>query len=431
MLHWIQYIRGYVAVRVWGYSVERLLNLCGNHDILVWDIEDHGDYHTMRMSIAGFFALKPLLKKTGTRVAVLHRYGLPFFVSKMEKKKLFVAGLFCCILFWSLASRCIWDIRIEGNYALTEDVLMEYLQEQGVHTAMKKSDLQIEALEQALRKDYDLITWTSLQLQGTTLLVRIKENEMPVYDQSKNESAVRGMDLVAERDGIVTYIITRKGVPLVSCGDSVKAGDVLVSGAIPVYNEDTTVRRYQYVEADADILLLYTKQVSLEASVAYEEKCYTGEKIDIPVLGAGSKEITLRLFGIPYESYDTSEEKKQVKLLDHLYLPLFYGQKMVQEYEIVAKKHTDEEMKTLLQEEWRKNISTLLEKGVQITEKNVTIKKNDEKWVLYANMQLEESAVKLLPTATEPVEEPDEETQSDQTRAAILKGGAWERLQSV
>ena len=400
MLHWIQYIRGYVAVKVWGYSVERLLNLCGNHDILVWDIEDHGDYHTMRMSITGFFALKPLLKKTGTRAAVLHRYGLPFFVSKMQKRKLFVAGLFFCILFWSLASRCIWDIRIE-------------------------------ALEQALRKDYDLITWTSLQLQGTTLLVRIKENEMPVYDEQKSVSAVRGMDLVAERDGIVTYIITRSGVPLVSCGDSVKAGDVLVSGAIPVYNEDTTVRRYQYVEADADILLCYTEQVSLEASVAYEEKCYTGEKIDIPVLGAGSKEITLRLFGIPYDLYDTSEEKKQVKLLDHLYLPLFYGQKTVQEYEIEAKRHTDEEMKTLLEEEWRKNISTLLEKGVQITEKNVTIKKNDEKWVLYANMQLEESAVKLLPTEAKPVEATEEETQTDQTRAVILKGGAWERLQSV
>ena len=67
MLHWIQYLRGYVVIKVWGYSVERLLNLLGNHDILVWDIEDHGSYHTMHISIDGFFALKPLLKKTGTR----------------------------------------------------------------------------------------------------------------------------------------------------------------------------------------------------------------------------------------------------------------------------------------------------------------------------------------------------------------------------
>lgn len=398
-----------MSVKVWGYSVERLLNLCGNHDVLVWDIEDHGDYHTMRMSVAGFFALKPLLKKTGTRAAVLGKYGLPFFVSKMCRRKLFVAGLVCCILFWCLASRFIWDIRIEGNFALTEDVLMDYLEEQGVHTAMKKSALEIETLEQALREDYDLITWTSVQLKGTTLLIHIKENEMPVYDNRNKAETERGMDLVAEKEGVVTYIITRSGVPKVACGDSVQKGDILVSGAVPVYNEDTTVRRYQYVAADADITLSYERNLSLEEEVAYEEKCYTGKEIEIPVAGAGEKEVALRFRKVPYDFYDTSEEKKQVQLLDHLYLPLYYGKRTVREYEIVPKMHTDEEMKTLLQEQWRKIIATLSEKGVQITEKNVTIKKNDKKWVLYAHMQLEESAVKLAPTVTEPVDESAQE----------------------
>lgn len=409
MLHWIQYLRGYVSVKVWGYSVERLLNLCGNHDVLVWGIEDHGDYHTMRMSVAGFFALKPLLKKTGTRAAVLGKYGLPFFVSKMCRRKLFVAGLVCCILFWCLASRFIWDIRIEGNYALTEDVLMDYLEEKGVHTAMKKSALEIETLEQALREDYDLITWTSVQLRGTTLLIHIKENEMPVYDNRNKAETERGMDLVAEKEGVVTYIITRSGVPQVACGDSVQKGDVLVSGAVPVYNEDTTVRRYQYVEADADITLSYGRNLSLEEEVAYEEKCYTGEEMEIPVAGTGEKEVALRFRKVPYDFYDTSEEKKQVQLLDHLYLPLYYGKRTVREYEIVPKMHTEEEMKTLLQERFRKIIATLNEKGVQIIEKNVTIKKNDKKWVLYAHMQLEESAVKLVPTVTEPVDESDQD----------------------
>ncbi len=413
MLHWIQYLRGYVAIKVWGYSVERLLNLCGNHDVLVWDIEDHGDYHTMHISIPGFFALKPLLKKTGTRAAVVGKYGLPFFAAKMWKRKLFVAGLICCILFWSLASCFIWDIRIEGNFALTEDVLLDYLETRGVHTAMKKSALKIEELEHALREDYDLITWTSLQLKGTTLVVRIKENEMPSYEDRTDAGTERGMDLVAQKAGVVTYIITRSGVPLAACGDSVEKGDVLVSGAVPVYNEDTTVRRYEYVKADADITLRYARNLSLEESVSYDEKCYTGETIEIPVFGTGEREIAFRLFGIPYSFYDTSEEKKQVQLLDHLYLPLYYGKRTVQEYEITQKKHTEEEMGELLQEKWQKIISTLNEKGVQIAEKNVTITKNDEKWVLHAHMQLEESAVKLVPTERKSAGGSEENTEEE------------------
>lgn len=407
MLHWIQYIRGYVVIKVWGYSVERLLNLCGNHDILVWEIEDHGDYHTMHVSIEGFFALKPLLKKTGTRVAILHRYGLPFFMSKMLARKIFVAGLLGCILFWCLTSRFIWDIRIEGNLSLTEDVLLDYLEERGIHTAMKKSELEIEPLEQALREDYDLITWTSAQLKGTTLLIRIKENDMPVYEDNTPKEE-QGVDLTAARDGVVTYIITRKGVPLVAKGQSVQAGDVLVSGAVPVYNEDSTVRRYQFVEADADIVLRYAKEITLEEAVTYEEKLYTGETIGIPVLGVGEKALSFRFWGIPYEYYDISEEKKQVQLLEHLYLPFYYGKRTVQEYEIAIKKHTDDEMKVLLQARWDKIIETLKEKGVQIAKKNVTIKKNDEKWVLNASLQLEEAAVKRRASRTKQM--PQEES---------------------
>ncbi len=415
MLHWVQYIRGYVKIRVWGYSTERLLNLCGNHDILVWDIVNHGDHDTMKISVRGFFALKPLLKKTGTRAAVLQKYGLPFFMSKMQKRKMFVAGLLGCLLFWVIMAGYIWNIEIEGNYVLTEDVLMDYLDEKGVHVAMKKSRLQIEGLEKALREDHDIITWTSVQVKGTTLLIHIKENEMPDYEQNMQQAQEDGIDLIATRPGTVSYIITRSGVPQVALGDTVEKGDVLVSGAVPVYNEDTTVRKYQFVQSDADILLRYTESLSVKRDILYDEKLYSGRQKEMITLGVNDKEWDIRFGKVPYEQYDISGEKKQVRLLDRLYLPFFYGRKTIQEYEIVRKKHTADEMNNIMQEEWRKIIASLDEKGVQITEKNVTIKKYDDNWVLNARMQLEEAAVESAPTEVEPVaqEEASEEENAE------------------
>ena len=415
MLHWVQYIRGYVKIKVWGYSTERLLNLCGNHDILVWDIVNHGDHDTMKISVRGFFALKPLLKKTGTRAAVLQKYGLPFFMSKMQKRKVFVAGLLGCLLFWVIMAGYIWNIEIEGNYVLTEDVLMDYLDEKGVHVAMKKSRLQIEGLEKALREDHDIITWTSVQVKGTTLLIHIKENEMPDYEQNMQQAQEDGIDLIATRPGTVSYIITRSGVPQVALGDTVEKGDVLVSGAVPVYNEDTTVRKYQFVQSDADILLRYTESLSVKRDILYDEKLYSGRQKEMITLGVNDKEWDIRFGKVPYEQYDISGEKKQVRLLDRLYLPFFYGRKTIQEYEIVSKKHTADEMNNIMQEEWRKIIASLDEKGVQITEKNVTIKKYDDNWVLNARMQLEEAAVESAPTEIEPVvqEEASEEENTE------------------
>ena len=403
MLHWIQYVRGYVTIKVWGYSTERLLNLCGNHDILVWDIVNHGDYDTMNISVKGFFALKPLLKKTGTKASVQKRYGLPFFMSKMQKRKIFAAGFICCMIFWMLMSGYIWNIKIEGNFALTEDVLLDYLEEKDVRVSMKKSRLKIEELEKSLREDYNLITWTSVQLKGTTLLIYIKENEMPNYEQSDQKDEIRGMDLIAAKPGMISYIITRSGVPQVVLGDTVEEGDILVSGAVPVYNEDTTVRKYQFVQADADIKLLYSESVSVKKDIMYEEKVYSGKQKKMFMLGFRDRELNFRWGRITYDAYDISGEKNQVRLLDNFYLPFFYGTKTVQEYEIVQKKHTEEEMNAIMQEEWSKIKSTLEEKGVQITQKDVTIKKNGANWVLNARMQLEESAFTLVPTQTEPI----------------------------
>ena len=226
---------------------------------------------------------------------------------------------------------------------------------------------------------------------------------MPEYEKKDQTETEKGTDLIAARSGTISYIITRSGVPQVAMGDTVEKGDILVSGAVPVYNEDATVRKYQFAESDADILLRYTESVSVKRDILYEEKRYTGRQKKMVMFGINDKEWDLGLGKIPYGEYDISGEKKQVRLLDRLYLPLYYGTKTIQEYETMTQKYTEEEMNAAMQEEWRKIISTLEEKGVQITEKNVTIKKNGTNWVLNAHMELEEAAVQSVPTETSPV----------------------------
>ena len=39
LLSVIKYFRGYVHVKLTGYAPERFLNLCGNRNILIWNLK--------------------------------------------------------------------------------------------------------------------------------------------------------------------------------------------------------------------------------------------------------------------------------------------------------------------------------------------------------------------------------------------------------
>ena len=305
MIQVIRYLKGYLAIKVFGFSPERFMNLCSHHKIFLWDVENHGGYYTMKISLQGFYRLKGITRKTGTRVVITKRYGLPFLSRKMWKRRIFMLGLLGSLVFWMWMSRFIWAVEVEGNYYVTTDVFQDFLGESGVFAGMKKKDVEIEALEKAIRAQFDIVTWTSARIDGTRLLIQIKENDLIIEQEPEPGTGEgEGMDLVAGKEGEIISIVTRSGVPKVTAGAAVVKGDVLVEGSIPIFNEDGTVRRYDYCKADADIMLRCVYDMKEELQEKYEQKLYTGDEKKLPFLMIGTKKLELPVFGKPYEKQD-------------------------------------------------------------------------------------------------------------------------------
>lgn len=399
MLQFLRYLKGYLTIKVWGFSTERFMNLCSNHNIFLWEIENHGDYYTMCISLKGFYQLKSITKKTGTRVAITKRCGLPFLSLRMKRRKIFIAGLIGSMLFWIWTAGFIWAIDIQGNYYVSQDVFLDFLKENDIHAGMKKKDLDIEELEKAIRNEYNIVTWTSAQINGTKLIIQIKENDVLTDPEKEEETAEnQGYDLIAEKDGTVVSIITRSGVPKVTTGTEVKKGDILVEGAVPIYQEDTTVKRYDYCKADADIILQNTCALTEEISENYEKKIYTGKEKKRKFLMFSGHTIKLPFVGKEFEKYDVIEEKKQVSLFENYVLPVYYGSVTVKEYILEEKIYTKDEIKKQFEEKILKFMQTLEEKGVQIIEKNVTINKTKGTWKMKAVFTITEKTGTLQKT---------------------------------
>lgn len=381
MIQIIRYIKGYLAIRVFGFSPERFMNLCSHHNIFLWDVENHGDYYAMKISLKGFYRLRGITRKTGTRVVITKRYGLPFLSTRIWRRRIFMFGLLGSLFFWIWMSRFIWAVEIEGNYYVTTDVFQDFLAGNGVEVGMKKNNVRIEELEKAIRTRFDIVTWTSAQIEGTKLLIRVKENDLIMVESGRKETqAGEGMDLVAQKEGEIVSIVTRSGIPRVTAGMIVEKGDVLVEGGVPILNEDGTVKRYDYCRADADIMLRCLYNMKEEIGEKHRQKYYTGREKQYPFIMLGTKKIRIPLPESKYETSDVMEEKTQLRLFKNYYLPVYIGKDIEREYELREKVYTKEEVKELFERKIQNFIESLQEKGVQIIEKNVTISKASSMW---------------------------------------------------
>jgi len=71
----ICYIKGYLRIRIAGYSTERFLNACRHRGIYLWGLQAVSGAYEMNISISGFRKLKPIIRKTGTKVSIVERFG--------------------------------------------------------------------------------------------------------------------------------------------------------------------------------------------------------------------------------------------------------------------------------------------------------------------------------------------------------------------
>lgn len=368
----LKYIQGYVKVRLTGYAPERFLNLCSNRNILIWNLEYNENHYEFCISVVGFKQLKPILRKTKTRLIILKRYGVPFFFHKYRKRKIFFLGIAVCSGILYAMSLFIWSIEVNGNSHRTDSAIIKFLEENQIYHGILKSKLECSEMEELLRSQYDDVIWASVKIQGTRLIIDIQEN-LIANNEEQAISEDTPSDLIADKDAVIYSIITRKGAPFVEKGSSVSAGDMLVEGKIPVYNDSGEIVNYQYCMSDADILGITDYEYEDIFSLEYEDKVFTGNQKKSYRLRLFGKQIYLSVGNIDYLAYDIITTEYPLKLGANFYLPLVLCKEEAKEYHLEKKVYTKTDAKNLSKKKLDEFCKKLTKKGVQIIENNVII----------------------------------------------------------
>ena len=295
---------------------------------------------------------------------------MPFFFHKYRKRKLFFTGIILCMILIYSFTFFVWDIHLEGNISITDDVLLEYLETQNISHGMAKVKVDCEQIAKDIRKNFNDIIWVSASMQGTRLFIHVKENtDTFEMTEEKEEPS----DIVADKDGVIKSIVTRNGVPQVVAGDEIQTGNILVSGTVDVLNDAKEVIAYRYVTSDADIVLERIVQYEDKIAKKYDKKQYTDKKRHLFFIKSEKNELMLGWFKNSFENFESQTKETELKFGENFYLPIFIGKKTLLEYEYVKSEYSKEEMETLLTNNYKRFCIELEEQGATILDSNFNI----------------------------------------------------------
>lgn len=389
-MRWLkQHYTGYVRVRLTGRSPERFFNLCRSSKILLWNIACEKEEYRFFLLLPDFYRIRPFARKAGVRVRIQEKLGLPFFLYRNRKRKLFAVGAASFFLLLFVLSRFIWNISFSGNLLFTDDMLTGQLREIGVCYGMPKRGVDCDRIEEELRSRCPRIVWVSAHVSGTRLQIRIRENEtadgIPLREESPR-------NLVAETAGTVVSILVRAGKAVVQPGDEVEKGQILVEGMLPVTNDSGEVERTLFVRADADIRLRTTKIYREWVPHFQTVRSYTGKMQRGFRLRAGAVDILAMPPLAGKRNWDLTGVSRQIVLFGDFFLPVWTEAITAREYEKVERKRTKTELNDLTKAVHEGKLQKLTEKGVQIIENDVKILDNSTGWTICGSMIVEESA---------------------------------------
>ncbi len=374
----IRYIKGYLLIRVEGYSPERFLNACSHRGIELWGLRSAGGAYEMYMTLKDFRKIKALSKKTGTKVRVRRRYGLPFFLHRYRRRKLFFAGAFLAVCLVYILTLFIWEIDIRGNLRRTDEALLSFLRSRDVYCGMTAGSVDCDQIADDLRGAYADLVWVSASVRGTRLVIQVKENEHLSAQTGGKAQETEGTDLAATQDCTILSIVTRQGTPLVHEGDQVKKGDLLVNGRLDLKNDAGEVTGYRYCKAQADITGEY--QISYEDTMEreFEIRSYQYERNNLVrqeelFLRAGDRIFSFGRLKNNYQEYDYYVEESQLTVGENFSLPLFWGRRTAVPCSVRRENYTDSQLQQLLSKRFEKACQDIEKKGLEIIENDVKI----------------------------------------------------------
>ena len=273
VLRFFRWLLGYVSFSASGGFPERFINLCRKNNVTLWNLRCRESVITACTDSEGYKKIRTVAKKSGMRVRMKFKYGLPFFIDRHSRRIGVIIGICFCISTVIILSTRIWSIDVEGNVKVPAETVIGVFEELGVKKGSARGKIDIRSTEIEALKKLPEISWLNINISGSAARIEVRERiESPEIDEDKSTPT----DIVAARDGQIVILRPFNGTQEQIIGSSVLKGDLLISGIEE--NSDKTVsfcRASGYVAARTSRKISIKKETKMESvKIKTQRKSY-------------------------------------------------------------------------------------------------------------------------------------------------------------
>lgn len=339
-------IKGTVTLHLTGPLLAELLDQLLKANIQIFNIR-WVDKQKLELTISlkDFYAIRQYLRKTNTRMRIIHKGGFPFLLMRMQRRKAFVVGILFFITMIYVLSTLIWKVEVEGNERIPSQQILSFAANLGVYPGQWKPRLpDQEEFQNDLLEYFPQASWVGFRMEGTRAIITVVEKQD--IDEKEKEGEKGPVDLVSRRDAVIYDIHVERGRPMVEVNDVVKKGDLLISGAYGGDNEAGEEGKSRIVGAKGKVLGEVWYDSEVVVPLMNKRKVYTGNRSStiLPYVGSWMVRIPF-LFSNPYDKYETIQHKKVLYLgkwplpfgwVEEEYLEMKWAEQRLNQSEAIA-----------------------------------------------------------------------------------------------
>lgn len=221
-----EYITGIGRYTVTGADPESCLNKLSAEGIYLWDIvQSEPLTYTFTSYLKAEARILAICESSYCYGECICKKGMGPDLMRLLSRPMLILSLTAALILSFLLEGLIWKIHIDVDDPKIVPEISHALRDLGIDIWTRTKHVEPSELRYNLLNTIPELSWVAVNPKGgkLTILALVKES-------TEDRSHTSPGNLIACREGIITESVVLEGMPLVKIGQSVRAGQILVSG---------------------------------------------------------------------------------------------------------------------------------------------------------------------------------------------------------